>query len=422
MVPERANRIHLAAGSSTVGELGDAFARRRLNDPALGEQPVAFACAGAEEAIGAAAALADRPFDALLLPLERLTPDVLALLAAQGWGVQDAQGRLTRPARAATAEPGRVTLLTSGTTGTPKLVPHRWETLFTLRRAGEARPMRWLLTYQSGTYAWFQMVTLALFVRGQELVAGDEPDPAGLLALAAGQGANAISSTPTFWRFALLTTDTAMLDALAFEQLTLGGERVDQAVLDQLHARFPRARLSHIYASTEVGAAIVVHDGREGFPAAWMSPPDAPADPSAVQFRVEDGRLLVRSPYASPAGEGWVDTGDEVEHRGDRILVTGRRGATLINVGGLKVAPHAVEEVLLHHADVAWCRVRGQASRLVGALVAADVVLRPGADAAAAEQALARHAAAHLPEHAVPRLWTILDAIPMTGNRKSEVA
>lgn len=422
MVPERSNRVHLAEGPRTLGDLGDAFARRRLADPALGRQPVAYACAGMAEAIGAAAALAERPLDALLLPAERLAPDVGALLLSRGWAVQRPNGRLESPPTPAPAEPGRVSLLTSGTTGTPKLVPHRWETLFTLRRLHEARPMRWLLTYQGGTYAWFQMVTLALFVRGQELVAGDEPDPAGLLALAGRHGANAISSTPTFWRFALLTADPAVLGALAFEQVTLGGERVDQAVLDQLHARFPRARLSHIYASTEVGAAIVVHDGREGFPAAWLAEADAPADPAAVQLRIEDGRLLVRSPYAARGSAGWIDTDDAVERRGDRVLVTGRRGATIINVGGLKVSAHAVEERLLGHPAVAWCRVWPKVSGLVGALVAADVVLRPGLDRDEAEAALARHAAAALPEHAVPRFWRILDAIPMTGNRKSEVA
>jgi acyl-coenzyme A synthetase/AMP-(fatty) acid ligase len=315
-----------------------------------------------------------------------------------------------------------VSLLTSGTTGAPKLVPHRWETLFTLRRLQGGRALRWLLTYQPGTYAWFQMVTLALFVPEQDLVAGEEEDPARLLALGAARGATAVSATPTFWRFALLTADPATLRDLRLEQITLGGERVDQAVLDLLHARFPAARLTHIFASTEVGAAIVVHDGREGFPAAWLVAADAPAVPDAVQLRIEDGTLRVRSPHASRAHAGWADTGDAVELRGDRVLITGRADSAVINVGGLKIAARDVEEVLLRHPAVAWCRVYARRSPLVGSLVAADVVLRPGADRAAAEQELARHAAAALPEHGVPRFWRVLDAIPMTDNRKSEVA
>lgn len=418
-----ANRVRSPRGEWALDALGAAFAAQRLEPLGTPSSPVAFVCASDEEAVGAAAALVRRRVDGLLLAAERLDGDVRAVLAAGGYALQHPDGRLeAAPAGGGRALAGRVTLLTSGTTGTPKLVPHDWDSLFTLRRPSGVRPLNWLLTYQLGTYAWFQMVTMALFVADQDLLLAGTLDPASALALAGRLGATAISSTPTFWRYAWLTTPAEVLEGLAFRQVTLGGERVDRVVLDRLRAAFPDARLSHIYASTEVGAAIVVNDGREGFPAAWLVPPEAPPDPGAVQLRVEGGTLRVRSPHASRAHSGWVDTGDRVERLGDRLVIVGRDASSIINVGGLKVSVPVVEEALLRHPDVAWCRVYARASSLVGAMVAADVVMRTPGERAEAEATLARHAAARLPEHAVPRLIRILDEIPMTGNRKSEVA
>lgn len=385
--------------------------------------PVALVCDPGEAAVGAAAGLARGGLDGLILPPERVTPAVAALLGARGYAIQWPDGRIQPPGAGGPGrEAGRISLLTSGTTGVPKLIHHRWDSLFTLRHARAPLPHRWLLTYQTGTYAWFQMVTMALFAPGQEMVAGARLEPGPLLELARLRSASAISSTPTFWRFALLQTDPALLRAQSFAQVSLGGERVDQVILDRLRGLFPSARISHIYASTEVGAAIVVNDGHEGFPATWLDSEASPAEAGAVQLRVRDDRLWVRSPHASLDHRGWVDTGDQVELRGGRVVIVGRADSSFVNVGGLKVSTHSVEEALLQHEDVAWCRVYARSSVLVGSLVAADVVLRnPPADRLEAETKLTRHAERFLAAHAVPRIWRLLDSIPMTGSLKSEV-
>jgi acyl-coenzyme A synthetase/AMP-(fatty) acid ligase len=416
-----ANRILTAAGEGPLGDVGARFVDERIAPLRSRAGPVAFVCGTAEEGVGIAAALAVTGTDALILPRERLTGEVGTILAEEGFAVDPGDGKpVIEPAVPAPAVTGRISLLTSGTTGKPKVIHHRWETLFTQKRVDGVPAHRWLLTYQPGTYAWFQMVTLALFVSGQDLVVGEAQAPGDHLALAAHHGATAISSTPTFWRYALLQADPAVVASVPFRQITLGGEPVDQAILDQVRARFPAARITHIYASTEVGAAIVVNDAREGFPAAWLA--DADEQRGRIVLKIHDGTLWVRSRHASLDHRGWVDTGDSVERHGDRVLIVGRRDSSFINVGGMKLSSYAVERALLDHPRVAWCRVRARPSPLVGSLVAADIVLR-GATLSPleAETELTRHARGRLPEHAVPRLWRILDAIPVTPAHKAEV-
>ena len=65
-----------------------------------------------------------------------------------------------------------------------------------------------------------------------------------------------------------------------------------------------------------------------------------------------------------------------VELRGDRYYFVGRREG-VINVGGLKVHPEEVEAIINQHPCVQMARVYGRRSPITGALVAADVVVKP---------------------------------------------
>src|SRR4029077_14586875 len=117
-----------------------------------------------------------------------------------------------------------------------------------------------------------------------------------------------------------------------------------------------------------------------GFPASLVGAPDD------VEIRVEDGSLRIRSARNaircagdehSPIfdDDGFVDTGDMVERRGDRYYFLGRRSG-IINVGGLKVYPEEVEAVINRHPGGGMSMVRARKSPITGALVVADVVLR----------------------------------------------
>jgi acyl-CoA synthetase (AMP-forming)/AMP-acid ligase II len=278
--------------------------------------------------------------------------------------------------------------------------------------AGDQPPRRWLCPYTPGTYAWWQVVTLSLAHPQQEIVfvEGDELDGWPELALA--EGVTAASGTPTFWRQALWRSG-ATVGQLPLEQITLGGEPVDQAILDQLRALFPDARISWIYASSEAGASIAVHDGRAGFPAAWLDR----VVPGRPGLSVESNELLIASPWSADGMTGVIRTGDRVEVQGDRVLITGRVASDEINVGGSKASAAEVRRILLDHPDVVWAQVGGRKAPIVGNVVTADVVV----SAPVTEQELTAWSAQRLPDYAVPRRLRFLDAIPIKETLKSDV-
>ena len=84
--------------------------------------------------------------------------------------------------------------------------------------------------------------------------------------------------------------------------------------------------------------------------------------------------MSASSAAALTDADGFVDTGDMVELRGDRYHFVGRRGG-IINIGGLKVHPEEIEAVINRHAEVRMSRAKSRRSPITGAIVVADVVL-----------------------------------------------
>jgi acyl-coenzyme A synthetase/AMP-(fatty) acid ligase len=342
---------------------------------------------------------------------------VLAALAAAevaGQGVLLAR----RAAAPGEWQPGQgfsVTLESSGTTGAPKRLCHDFDRLRGRLRGVAEEGARWLLTYDPGAFAGLQ-VMLTAAAAGALLIAlpGAVSGGGGIAGLAEAARRHAVthvSGTPSFWRAFLMALGDAELPLRA---VTLGGEAADQPLLDRLAERFPGARLRHIYASTEAGALFAVADGRAGFPAAWLD-----EAPDGLALRIADGVLEVRSPRAAPGiadAEGWLSTGDLVERQDGRVLFAGRLDG-LVNIGGVKVSPEAVERRLLAVGGVADAAVSAVPSPITGNLLTATIVPAPGADVEALRAAL-RAATADLPPAARPRALTFADHIPLSAAGK----
>jgi acyl-CoA synthetase (AMP-forming)/AMP-acid ligase II len=361
------------------------------------------------DAVRAVWTAATRGSELLVASRTRVTPDLALDLRDAGLAVVDGD-TVTPPTVERAATPGRVWLLTSGSTGRPKRVAHTLESLTTV--AGDQPQRTWLCPYAHGAYAWWQVVTLSIAHPGQDVlfIESDELDTWPARALEA--GVTAASGTPTFWRQALYR-DPESVAALPLEQVTLGGEPVDQAILTRLSEMFPAARVSWIYASSEAGATIAVHDGRAGFPVEWLDRSAA----GRATLRVEDGELLITSPKRGEGIDEVLRTGDRVEVLDGRVLITGRIASDEINVGGAKASASAVRDVLLAHPSVAWASVKGRKAPIVGNIVTAEVVL----DGDATEAELTEWSSAHLPDYSVPRRVRFLAEIPIKETLKSDV-
>jgi len=313
-------------------------------------------------------------------------------------------------------------LLTSGTTGAPKLVQHSLATLTGAIEAGDGRKNVWSTFYDIRRYGGLQIFLRAVLTGASLMLRGAGQELADFLALAGKRGVNQINGTPSHWRKVLMS---GAADDFAPEYVRLSGEIADQGVLNQLRAQYGKATISHAFASTEAGVVFEVADGMMGFGAATVE------DTRDVEMKVEGGTLRVRSGRTafrylgegSPAlkdAEGFVDTGDSLEWRDGRYYFVGRRDG-VINVGGNKVHPEEVEAVINRHPAVSMSLVKAKRNPITGALVVAQVVLKDdAAEGLNAEQgrAILEFCRGKLAAHKVPVQINVVSSLAVDETGK----
>jgi acyl-CoA synthetase (AMP-forming)/AMP-acid ligase II len=317
-------------------------------------------------------------------------------------------------------------LLTSGTTGRPKLVIHSLASLAGATTGGTP-PLAgsvWSTFYDIRRYGGLQIFLRAL-LGGTALVLSSPEETAGeFLTRAARYGVTHMSGTPSHWRRALMGPAARRI---APGYVRLSGEIADQGILDALKATYPQARVAHAFASTEAGVAFEVGDGLAGFPA------DLIGRGGAVEMKVEQGSLRIRSARIAAgylggppliAADGFVDTGDLVERRGERYYFVGRSDG-VINVGGLKVHPEEVEAVINRHPSVRMSRVKARRNPITGAVLVADIVLRRDEDddgeavaADALKGEIIESCSRVLPPYKVPAAIRLVTALEVTAAGK----
>jgi acyl-coenzyme A synthetase/AMP-(fatty) acid ligase len=270
-------------------------------------------------------------------------------------------------------------LLTSGTTGVPKLVVHTLASLAgAIAPSGtQAEPIVWSTFYDIRRYGGLQ-IFLRSILNGTSLVLSNAKESTGdFLARAAALGVTHISGTPSHWRRALMSPAAQLISP---EYVRLSGEIADQGILNNLRSVYPKARIVHAFASTEAGVAFEVKDGLAGFPSSVLE------RTPGVEMKTENGSLRIRSARLADRylgdhapvlkdKDGFVDTGDMIDLQGERYYFVGRRDG-VINVGGLKVHPEEVEAVINRHPAVQMSLVRTKKNPITGSLVIADVVLQ----------------------------------------------
>jgi acyl-coenzyme A synthetase/AMP-(fatty) acid ligase len=341
---------------------------------------------------------------------------------AEVYLVVAARGPVRTAARAITERPTEWLMLTSGTSGVPKIVGHTLEGLTgAIVADGPARgaPPVWATFYDIRRYGGLQIFLRAV-IGGGSMVLSEPGEPiADYVTRLREKAVTHISGTPSHWRKLLMS---GAASGFSPRYVRLSGEIADQAVLDGLRRAFPSASIGHAYASTEAGVGFAVTDGLEGFPAAMIG-----ANRDGVEMKVVDGSLRIRSRRAAHAyvgrqatalsdSDGFVDTGDMVELRGDRYHFVGRRGG-IINIGGLKVHPEEIEAVINRHAEVRMSRARSRRSPITGAIVVADVVLADGFDPSRSDElrdGIFADCRAHLAPHKVPAMIKFVTALDIT--------
>lgn len=310
-------------------------------------------------------------------------------------------------------------LFTSGSSGKSKASVHRFSRLVrnVLQKPGAA--FRTLIFLMFDHIGGVNTLLHVLCNGGTAVFVKDRAVPTVCQAIES-QRIQLLPTTPTFLNMLLISDQRQGYDLSSLELVTYGTEPMSLATLKALNETLPGVRCKQTYGLTEVGILPTRSDDPGS---TWMK-----VGGERHETRIVDGILWIRTDAAmlgylnapSPFDEeGWLNTGDMVEEQDGYLRILGRE-SEIINVGGEKVYPSEVENLILQVENISDVVVSGKPSALTGYVVFATVQLVEPEPAVEVERRLRAHCREHLPAFKVPVGIRVSDT-PLFGARFKKI-
>lgn len=263
-----------------------------------------------------------------------------------------------------------ITIFTSGTTGQPKKVVHSISTLTKAVRKSETNIGQiWGFAFNPTHIAGLQVFFQA-FSNQNTLINIFNSSRREVYEAIEKYSITNISATPTFYRL-LLPFEK---EFLTLKRITFGGEKSGKKLHETIMKFFPNAKINNIYASTEAGSLLVSKGEFFKIPLEFKD-----------KFKIENQELLICKSLLGQSEDllledGYYRTGDIIEFvdgTNDFFRFISRKNE-LINIGGYKVNPSEVEQVILDMQEVQEVRVYGRPNSVLGSILCAEIKLMEG--------------------------------------------
>lgn len=299
----------------------------------------------------------------------------------------------------------KITLFTSGTTGLPKRVSHSFKSISRFVKYHNSNTqLNWGFAFNPSHMAGLQVFFQAL-LNGNSLFRLFGIDKQLILKTILEYSITNISATPTFYRMLLPLND--VYDSV--KRLTFGGEKFDENIHNHLKVSFPSAKFNNIYASTEAGSLFVASG-------------DIFSIKSELKnlVKIENNELIIHNSLMGEVGNTdseWYHTNDLVElvnDNPDQFRFISRKNE-MINVGGYKVNPNEVEQILLDIDGVNQVRVYSKSNSILGKIICCEIVSE---NENLTESGIREILRSKLQEFKIPRMITFVKSIAMTRTGK----
>jgi cyclohexanecarboxylate-CoA ligase len=324
-----------------------------------------------------------------------------------------------------------VLLYTSGTTASPKAVPHPHRTLLGNARLGArelgldarsrilcAAPLSHLYGLYSLHCAWsVGACTILLPLYRPQTLADtvQEQRPTALWTGAAHMAA---------------CRNAGLFDAHDWSSLRLvlvSGSSPAPELMRYLAERLRGCAIAQLWGMTELQAGLYTRPGDPIEAAATSAGRPSPG----TELRIApDGELQVRGPLAFSGyyrndeanrsaftGDGWFRSGDLAERRGGNYAITGRI-KNVINRGGVKFNPADVEALLDLHPKIHQSAIVPMPDPVLGEKACAFVTLRPGCAEPTLGEVVEFLLAREIAKNKLPERLVVIPEMPLTPTGK----
>ncbi len=260
-------------------------------------------------------------------------------------------------------------------------------------------------------------------------------NPAAMLKQLLDAKATGLALVPAAIDLILRLTKDRLSDAREhLRYIEIGSAPMPLDTKHKLMELLPNARLCHHYGLTEASrsAFIEYHADRDHLTSIGRPGPnvdmavrdsegqDLPDE--ACGEIVVRGRMVMREYWKQPEltrqklRNGWLYTGDRGYRDADGYYHLTGRQSDVVNVGGRKVSPEEIEEVLRGHPAIADAACLGipDPQGITGECIKACIVLRSDVR----DEQLVQWLRDRVEEYKIPRIWQHVEQIAKTANGK----
>lgn len=291
-------------------------------------------------------------------------------------------------------QPGLV-LFSSGTTGDPKAAVHNLTPMLEKykTKGKKIRSLAFLLFDHIGG---FNTVMYSI-ANGGLLVTLKNRSPEEVAACIEKYKLELLPTSPSFLNMVLYSHIYEKYDLSSLRIISYGTEPMPESTLKMMHEIFPNVKMKQTYGLSEVG---IMRTKSESSDSLWLKV----GGDEDHQIKIVDGILFIKSKMSmlgylnapSPFDEdGWMNTKDRVEQKGEYIRILGRE-SELINVGGEKVYPAEVESILLEVTGVKDAIVGKMPNPILGSVVTCKIAASETEDLTVLKKNIQKHCAEKL--------------------------
>lgn len=310
-------------------------------------------------------------------------------------------------------------LFSSGTSGRPKGMLHDFDELLKRYQRVKTRSDRTVQLLLTDHIGGLDSAFRTLF-SGSALIIPEERAPLPVGKMIEQCRVNILPASPTFLNLMLLAEVAEKFDCSSLEVIAYGAEPMPKSLLERLIAAFPNARFQQKFGTSETGAIRIKsqQDGSLHFC----------IEDSDVEWRVIDEELWLKTSSrilgylnadnASLEADGWYRTGDLVEESEDGYLRIIGRLSDWINVGGRKVHPSEIEQIIAELEGVDACHVFGKTDAIAGSAIGCKIVTRLNDDTRTWKRRIRGHCRGRLAGWKIPVSVELSDELATTDRLK----
>lgn len=314
-------------------------------------------------------------------------------------------------------------LLSSGSTGAPKVILHNLDTLvaekLTKRPRRRSNALNILMVLMFDHIGGINSLLSTLLVGGTAVLPRQRT-PEEMCALIEKHRILVLPASPTLLNLILVGDYHRRYDLSSLRLITYGTEPMSDELLRRVNQNFPGVRLLQTFGTSETGIATTTSESSDSNYFRISDP--------GVEYRIVDGELQLRSRtqflgylnYANDAltEDRWFRTGDLVEETADGYLRIRGRAKEVINVGGEKLLPLELESVLLTSPLIEDCVVYGRPNAITGQAVCVDVQPRGDLTRAEVRRHVVEFLTGRVEPFKIPTRVSVVDSIQMSDRFK----